>query len=114
MKPSSSIAVLPALLPLLLFLPTSAAGDGAAGAKEGPALIRVVAVIPPGFPPTYFLDTRTGKAAGFAVDVMDAVAARAGLQVDYVFEDGWSDIIEMLRRGWGSAKSAKRTWHSRR
>jgi PAS domain S-box-containing protein len=60
---------------------------------------RVIAVIPPDSPPTYFLDQNTGKAAGFAVDVMDAVAEHAGLQVDYIFEDGWTDIIDKVKTG---------------
>ncbi|MDA8101286.1 MAG: PAS domain S-box protein [Nitrospiraceae bacterium] len=59
---------------------------------------RVIAVIPPDSPPTYFRD-QNGKAAGFAVDVMNAVAARAGLDVEYLFEDGWDDIIELLKSG---------------
>lgn len=60
---------------------------------------RVVAVIPPDSPPTYFREKQTGKAAGFAVDIMDMVAAKAGLRVEYVFEDGWSNIIEKLKNG---------------
>lgn len=57
-----------------------------------------IAVIPPDSPPTYYRD-QSGKAAGFAVDVMDAVAKRAGFQVSYVFEDSWADIIELMKSG---------------
>jgi PAS domain S-box-containing protein len=60
---------------------------------------KVIAVIPLDAPPTYFLDKRTNKPAGFAVDVMDAVAKRAGLQVDYIFEEGWTDIIDKVKSG---------------
>ncbi len=59
----------------------------------------VVAVIPRDSPPTYYRDEKTGKPAGFAVDVMNAIAERSGLRIDYVFEDGWSDIIEMVKSG---------------
>jgi PAS domain S-box-containing protein len=99
MKKILSISVKLALLPALLLLPATAERVGADIAKEAPALTRVVAVIPPDAPPTYYLDEQTGKAAGFAVDIMDAVAARAGLSTTYVFEDGWADIIEMMKNG---------------
>jgi PAS domain S-box-containing protein len=98
MKKTLSLLSVAALLSAVLSLPASA-GHAAASAKKDPALTRVIAVIPPDAPPTYFRDHETGKAAGFAVDVMDAVAARAGLQVEYVLEDGWDDIIEMLKSG---------------
>jgi len=60
---------------------------------------RIVAVIPPDSPPTYFIDKKTGKPAGFAVDAMNAIAKRAGLRVDYIFEDGWTDIMNLLMSG---------------
>lgn len=82
-------------MPLLSEFADHAGADTAAGTT---ALTRVVAIIPPDAPPTYFRD-QNGKAAGFAVDIMDAVAARAGLQVEYVLEDGWDDIIEMVKNG---------------
>ncbi len=65
----------------------------------GPSPDKVIAVIPPDSPPTYYRDKQTGKPAGFAVDIMDAVAKRAGLRAEYIFEDGWSDIIEKVNRG---------------
>ncbi len=61
--------------------------------------VSVVAVIPPDAPPTYFLDRETNKPAGFAVDIMNAVAERSGLRVEYVFGSGWADIIEMVKNG---------------
>ena len=88
-----------ALFSAMLILPVTEVHAGADSAKGTLATTRVVAVIPPDSPPTYFLDKQTGKAAGFAVDVMDAVAERAGLQIDYIFEDGWSDIINMVKNG---------------
>jgi diguanylate cyclase (GGDEF)-like protein/PAS domain S-box-containing protein len=60
---------------------------------------KVIAVIPSDAPPTYFIDKKTGKAAGFAVDATNEIAKRAGLRVDYVFEDGWTDIINLLITG---------------
>jgi len=59
----------------------------------------VVAVIPDDSPPTYFRDEKTGKAADFAVDIMDAVAKKAGIRVEYVFEHGWTNIINKVVSG---------------
>lgn len=64
-----------------------------------PVLEKVTAVIPRDLTPTYFVDKKTGNPAGFAVDVMNRIAQRAGLQVDYVFEDGWTNIIDKVLRG---------------
>jgi PAS domain S-box-containing protein len=65
--------------------------------QPGPS--KVIAVIPYDAPPTYFLDAKTGKAAGFAVDVMDKIAERAGLQVEYIFAHSWTEIISKVKRG---------------
>ena len=98
-KKSRLLCSLLALLSAVLFLSAVALRAGADTAAVSPADKRIVAVIPPDSPPTYFLDKQTGKAAGFAVDVMNTIAERAGLQVAYIFEDGWSDIIEMVKDG---------------
>ncbi len=99
MKKILSISAILVLLSAMLLLPATAGHVGADIAKGTPTVTRVVAVIPPDAPPTYYLDKQTGKAAGFAVDIMDAVAARAGLSITYVFEDGWADIIETVKNG---------------
>lgn len=67
--------------------PMAAAGD------------RVTAVIPHDSPPTYFQDPQSGQAAGFAVEVMELVASRAGLTVEYRFAADWSTIINQVARG---------------
>ncbi|MEW6595721.1 MAG: transporter substrate-binding domain-containing protein [Thermodesulfobacteriota bacterium] len=59
---------------------------------------RVVAVIPRDSPPTYYQDS-DGQAAGFAVEVMNLVAARAGLTVEYSFAADWAAIIAQVERG---------------
>lgn len=59
----------------------------------------VTVVVPSDFPPTYFKDDKTGKAAGFAIDVMDELARRTGLKVVYVFGKPWDEIHEMLLSG---------------
>jgi ABC-type amino acid transport substrate-binding protein len=54
---------------------------------------------------TAYLDEQTGKPTGFAIDIMDEVARRAGLQVRYVIFDKWPPICEAFeekRIGWTS------------
>ena len=98
MKKRRYLPVMAALLAVLL-LPATAEHAFAESAKRTPAAAPLIAVIPPDAPPTYYQDKQTGKAAGFAVDVMDEIAQRAGLSITYAYEDGWSDIISMLKSG---------------
>ncbi len=60
--------------------------------------IQVTAAIPRNFPSQYLLDEK-GKPTGFAIDVMEQVAALAGLQVTYQVGATWHDVIEALRQG---------------
>lgn len=97
MKSASHIAKYTALciaIPALLFL---LAPPLSAQQERNPD--HVVVIVPPDAPPTYFRDEKTGRATGFAVDIMDVVAERAGLQVSYIFGNGWTDIIEKVERG---------------
>ncbi len=59
----------------------------------------LIAVVPTDLPPTYFKDPATGKAAGFAIDVMNEIALRAGMRVEYVFGKPWDEMIERVRTG---------------
>jgi PAS domain S-box-containing protein len=72
-------------------LPTRA-GDDAGGTS-------ITAIIPLDSPPTYYQDQHTGHPAGFAVDVMNVIARRSGLQVTYVYGRAWKDIIQQVRQG---------------
>jgi PAS domain S-box-containing protein len=80
---------------LLLLAPPSAAQP------PGPLALEPVlkAVIPSDAPPTYYRDKQTGAASGFAVDVMNLIARREGVRVEYQFEDGWDDIIRRVTSG---------------
>jgi diguanylate cyclase (GGDEF)-like protein/PAS domain S-box-containing protein len=42
---------------------------------------------------------KTGKPAGFAVDVMNAIAAQSGLHVSYIFGRNWEELQQMLLSG---------------
>ena len=81
-----------------LLLCTASVGHCAAESKVPTAPRKLVAAIPDDFPPTYFLD-KSGNPAGFAVDVMNELAQRMGLTVEYVKGKAWDDVIQMVLSG---------------
>ncbi len=78
----------------LLFLPFSAvyAQDEHARTHE------VTAAVLRDFPPLYVLD-KAGKPAGFAIDILNRVAAKTGLQVHYLVVENWAAAMEAVRTG---------------
>ncbi len=72
-----------------------------AGPESAPTAnrVRIIAAIPADFPPTYFRDPATGQPSGFAVDVMNEVARRAGLKVEYIFGQPWDELHAMVLDG---------------
>jgi ABC-type amino acid transport substrate-binding protein len=63
-----------------------------------PALSRervLRAVVPAYFPPQYS-QTREGEPTGFAVDVMDRVAAMAGYKVVYTVKASWEEVFTAI------------------
>jgi len=44
---------------------------------------KVIAVIPRNVPPNYFQDNKTGKPAGFAIELLDEIARRSGVPVEH-------------------------------
>lgn len=59
----------------------------------------VTAIIPFDSPPTYYQEAKTGKPAGFAVDVMNSVADLSGLKVNYIFGKSWTEILGVMQQG---------------
>src|SRR5512132_3150666 len=57
----------------------------------------VVAAVAHDFYPEYMVDA-DGHPGGSGIDLMDAVAKRAGLSVTYRVFDAWSDLIAALER----------------
>lgn len=51
------------------------------------------------FPPQYSLDEKTGQPVGFAIDIMDEVARRAGLKIRYAIFDEWPQSVQALKEG---------------
>ncbi|SDE09294.1 transporter substrate-binding domain-containing protein [Rhodospira trueperi] len=58
----------------------------------------VVAAVPTQFPPYYTLGN-DGEPGGYAVDVFNAIARRAGLHVVYQPHETWSDVHAALETG---------------
>lgn len=65
-------------------------------ASEAAALL--IAAIPRSFPPQYAIDEQ-GKPYGFAIDVMNAVAEKAGYRVIYRVYDNWLDTHQAVKDG---------------
>ncbi|MBN2340444.1 MAG: transporter substrate-binding domain-containing protein [Deltaproteobacteria bacterium] len=59
---------------------------------------KVTAGVLSNFPPQYTLDD-DGTPQGFAVDIMNEIAARARLQVTYVVYDSWPALLSALKAG---------------
>ncbi len=75
-----------------------AAAQSESGEVASPPPWNVVAVVPRHWPPQYLVD-QNGKPAGFAIDVMNEVAARAGLTVTYLIDENFSTAVDTLTRG---------------
>ena len=84
------------LLGQLFFTATS--GFSAVESIARPTPRKVIAVIPADLPPTYFLD-KSGTPAGFAIDVMNELALRSDLAVEYVTTKGWDEAIQLVLAG---------------
>lgn len=62
------------------------------------ASAEIIAVFPKNFPPQFHLSPE-GKPFGFAIEVMDEVAHRAGLKIKYKPVENWLDVFELIRKG---------------
>ena len=63
------------------------------------APVKTVAVIHCDYPPVSFLNKSTNSPSGFFVDIMDIIGQRAGLQVTYVCENGWPEMMNAIESG---------------
>jgi len=75
-----------------------ALAESQAPGVSSPAPRNVVAVVPRLWPPQYLTD-ESGNPAGFAIDVMDAVAAMAGLTITYKTVDSFAKAVSTLKSG---------------
>ncbi len=60
--------------------------------------VEIKAGFPEEFPPHYSL-SGSGKAQGFAVDLLNAIAREANLSIDYIPYSSWSDAHTALKQG---------------
>jgi PAS domain S-box-containing protein len=95
----------PILLPLALTVPILwaamvplALAENESGEIANPSSRNVVAVVPRSWRPQYQLNS-DGKPGGFAIEVLEEVALRAGLTVTYIVTETFSDGFDILRRG---------------
>ena len=86
------------ILLFCLLLCAATVGHCAAESKVHTASRKLLAAIPADLPPTYFLD-KSGKPAGFAVDVMNELALKMSLTVEYVSGQSFDDVIQMVLTG---------------
>jgi PAS domain S-box-containing protein len=73
-------------------------GSALAQDNVRPDVLEVTAAVPREFPPYYGVDSR-GRPEGFAIDIMEQVAAMSGLRVTYLVEDSWSDVENAVKSG---------------
>ena len=86
-----SLPLLSALLALGNLAPTAVRGEAAGNGQH------LTAAIPRDFPPHYQLEG--DQPDGFAIDVMDRVASRAGITVSYLVLDSWTEVFSALAEG---------------
>lgn len=60
---------------------------------------KIVAVYHCNYPPVSSLDKTTARASGFFIDIMDAIARREGLQVEYICRNDWPEMIRAIEMG---------------
>ena len=76
----------------------AADADAAEHVARGGEVLQVIAGIPRNWPPQCGVDA-DGKPFGFAIDVMEAIAARSGVRVTYKVYDDFSVITDRLTAG---------------
>ena len=84
---------------LLLFCLQEVSPATASTAAASSTTRPLVAVIPTDLAPYYFRDPATGKPAGLAVDITDALARQGGFTVEYRFAKAWDEVDQLLASG---------------
>ncbi|HEX9568948.1 MAG TPA: transporter substrate-binding domain-containing protein, partial [Rhodospirillales bacterium] len=78
----------------------------AASAEDKPSVASnqakhdVVAVVPRSWPPQYDID-ENGNPVGFAIDVLNEIAARAGISVTYRVVENFAAVERAMKDGQG-------------
>ncbi len=85
------------LLPVFLLLALMASLPPPAQARE--AAKELTAVTLRHWPPQYLTNEKTGRPAGFAIEVMEKIAALSGLKIRYLVCENWPEAIAALQEG---------------
>jgi PAS domain S-box-containing protein len=59
----------------------------------------VIAVLHCDYAPVSFWDKNTNRPSGFFVDIMDSIAGRTGLKVEYICRSGWPEMVNAIEGG---------------
>ena len=97
--PRISCFIISACIYLLFPLASNANDLRLLAAEPQPHAQQLIAAVHPDFPPNYSNNQKTGAAEGFAIDLMDEVARRAGFRVKYISGRNWLESQEMVLDG---------------
>jgi len=61
--------------------------------------VKAVVVFHCDYAPVSFWDRKTNRPSGFFVDIMDSIAGRTGLKVEYICRSGWPEMISAIGSG---------------
>ena len=67
------------------------------GSAQAEPSTTVTAGIPGNFPPQFKIDDK-GNVSGFAIDILEAIAAKAGVNVNYKIFDSWGQAQDALAK----------------
>ncbi len=83
----------------LIIILACVASSWAESSQKQIAPKKVTAVVHCSYAPITFWDKNSGKPSGFAVDIINSVARRAGLEVSYICKPGWPEMITSVETG---------------
>ena len=92
----STITVLWAALGVLVFIPWEGLRADVSGVDLSSKTFRVAVLRD--FPPLYMEDSQ-GQTTGFAVELLETIAAEAGFSIEYVATENWGTAAQLVRDG---------------
>ncbi len=90
-----SMILLPLTVSILLLFPVPLYCENAPEVSAR----KIVVVYHCAYPPVSFFDQTAEKPSGFFIDIMQTIAARAGLRVSYICRNGWQEMIDAIVNG---------------
>ena len=96
MRQRENILLPPVIVVFVLCLLCTSAGAAVAPLQKKPNT--VVAVFNCDYSPVSYWDRNTNLPSGFFVDILDRVAGRAGLHVEYICKNDWPEVSSAIER----------------